>query len=106
MLNLFKTAILNVRFRSLPVFCKDKLNITEGRDLVVLRVLRAAHSAPCPPGQSCCTLPASWACPSAALTQAGSVPSSGSLEAQCDILPSVLPRVLQAMGPLVMQPCL
>lgn len=104
MLSLFKTTILNVRFCSRPVFCKDKLNITEGRGLVVSGVLRAAHSAPGPPGQSCHTLPDGWACMLASLTRVESVPSFGSLGAQCDLLPSVPSRVLQATGPLVMQP--
>ena len=57
MLNLFKTTILNVRFRSRLVFCKDKLNITKGSSLVVSGVPRAAHSAPGPPGQSHHRLP-------------------------------------------------
>ena len=57
MLNLFKTTILNVRFRSQPVFCKDKLNITKGSGLVVSGVPRAAHSTLGPPGQSHHTRP-------------------------------------------------
>ena len=57
MLNLFKTTILNVRFHSQPVFCKDKLNITKGSSLVVSGVSRAAHSTLDPPGQSRHTLP-------------------------------------------------
>lgn len=98
MLNLFKTTILNVRFRSRLVFCKDKLNIRR-KQLSSLRGAKEGSSPrqalrPEPPHTS---LAAGPAC--RLLTRVGSVPHLRVLRAQCDLHASVLPRVLQATGP-------